>query len=489
MKNKDLNGKIVAEGLTFDDLLLVPSYSEKLPSEVSLKTKLTKNIELNIPLISAAMDTVTEAGLAIEMARAGGIGIIHKNLSIEEQVFEVQKVKQKDSWIVWKPFTISANAEIQMAFNMIQTNNISSILCLDQNNKLVGIITKHDLKYVTPEHKKVSEVMSKNPITANKGISVEAAKKLMLKNKIQKLPLVNSKNEVKGLITISDIETKNNYPDAALDSRGRLLVGAAIGIGIDLKERAQKLVEAEVDVLVLDSAHGHSKDVISAVKIIKAMFPNVDLIAGNIATAIGAQALYEAGADAIKVGIGPGSICTTRIVAGVGVPQITAINDVYEWAKNKQVTIIADGGIKYSGDITKAIGAGAHTVMLGSILAGCEESPGEELIVAGKKYKSYVGMGSLAAMKRGSSDRYFQQKQAKKLVPEGVEARVPFKGKVKDEIFQLIGGLRSGMGYTGNATIEELRTKAQFVKISSAGLKESHTHNVEIEKNAPNYNK
>lgn len=489
MENNNLNGKIINEGITFDDVLLVPAYSDVLPNEVNLKTKLTKNIELNIPLLSAAMDTVTESALAIEMARAGGIGVIHKNLTIENQALEVQKVKRNESGFITDPMTITVKTTVAAANKIMATYKISGLPIVDANKKLIGIVTNRDLKYFEDFSATVDSIMtSKNLITGTKETTLDQAKQIMLKNKIEKLPIVDSSNTLIGLITTKDIDKAIDHPNACKDQKGRLRVAAAVGVSEDTMARVDALVKAEVDALVVDSAHGHSKGIIETVKTIRQKYPKINIIAGNICTAAAAQALSEAGADSIKVGVGPGSICTTRVVAGVGVPQITAINEVYNWAKDKNVTLIADGGIKYSGDIVKALAAGAHSVMLGNIFAGTEESPGEEIIANGKKYKTYVGMGSIAAMKRGSSDRYFQ-KSANKLVPEGIEARVPFKGKVKDVVFQLIGGLRSGMGYTGSKTIEDLRHKAKFVKITNASLKESHPHDVELIKEAPNYNK
>ncbi|WP_400255161.1 IMP dehydrogenase [Spiroplasma endosymbiont of Cleonymus obscurus] len=487
--NKDLNQKIICEGITFDDVLLVPGYSEVLPNQVSLKTKLTNKIELNIPILSAAMDTVTESDLAIAMARVGGIGIIHKNLSIAEQALEVQKVKRNESGFITDPITIGVQTLISEAKSIMSTYRISGLPVVNEENQLIGIVTNRDLKYLDNDNALVKNIMTtKNLIVCDKTTTIEQAKQVMLKNKIEKLPIVGSNNKLIGLITTKDIDKAIDYPNTCKDDQGRLRVGAAVGVGEDTLARVEALVKAKVDVLVVDSAHGHSLGILKTVKIIRKTYPKLDIIAGNICTAAGAQALYEAGANCIKVGVGPGSICTTRIIAGVGVPQITAINDVYNWAKNKNVTVIADGGIKYSGDIVKAIAAGSNCVMLGSILAGTEESPGEEIIVNGKKYKNYVGMGSLVAMKRGSSDRYFQ-KGIKKLVPEGIEARVPFKGKVQDVVFQLVGGIRSGMGYVGAKNILSLIQDSKFVKISSAGLKESHPHDVELTKEAPNYNK
>lgn len=487
--NKDLNQKIICEGITFDDVLLVPRYSEVLPNQVSLKTKLTNKIELNIPILSAAMDTVTESDLAIAMARVGGIGIIHKNLSIAEQFLEVQKVKRNESGFITDPITIGVKTLISEAKSIMNNYRISGLPVVNEENQLIGIVTNRDLKYLDNDNALVKNIMTtKNLIVGDKTTTIEQAKQVMLKNKIEKLPIVGSNNKLIGLITTKDIDKAIDYPNACKDDQGRLRVGAAVGVGEDTLARVEALVKAKVDVLVVDSSHGHSLGILKTVKIIRKTYSKLDIIAGNICTAAGAQALYEAGANCIKVGVGPGSICTTRIIAGVGVPQITAINDVYNWAKNKNVTVIADGGIKYSGDIVKAIAAGSNCVMLGSILAGTEESPGEEIIVNGKKYKNYVGMGSLVSMKRGSSDRYFQ-KGIKKLVPEGIEARVPFKGKVQDVVFQLVGGIRSGMGYVGAKNILSLIQDSKFVKISSTGLRESHPHDVELTKEAPNYNK
>ncbi|WP_094048113.1 IMP dehydrogenase [Spiroplasma corruscae] len=485
----NLNGKIISSGITFDDVLIVPNYSEVLPSDVITKTKLTKDIELNIPIISAAMDTVTESRLAIEMARAGGLGVIHKNLSIEDQAIEVQKVKRNVSGFVTDPITINSNTKVSRANELMGLYKISGLPVVDENNKLIGIVTNRDLKYFYDFDSPVNAIMTtKNLITGNSMTSLDEAKDIMVKNKIEKLPIVDDNYKIIGLITTKDIDKAIDYPNACKDKKGRLRVAAAIGVSSDYMDRADALIEAQVDALVIDSAHGNSEGIINVVKEIRKKYDSINIIAGNICTADAAKNLYEAGANAVKVGVGPGSICTTRVVTGVGVPQITAINDIYNYAKDLDLTVIADGGIKYSGDIVKAIAAGANCVMLGSIFAGTVESPGEEIILNGKKYKSYIGMGSIAAMKRGSSDRYFQ-KGAKKLVPEGIEGRVPFKGKVKDVIFQLIGGLRSGMGYTGSKTIEVLMNETKFVKVTSASLIESHPHDIEIAKEAPNYNK
>ena len=487
-----LNGKIICEAITFDDVLLVPQKSNVLPREVSLKTKLTKNIELNIPLISSAMDTVTEAELAIAIAREGGMGILHKNMSIEEQANEVDKVKRNENGMISDPITLYPDSLIAEAKEIMKKYKISGLPVVSKDkHTLVGIITNRDLKYRKENNQKVYEIMTKKDlITAAIGTTLEEAKEILLENRIEKLPIVDNDYTLKGLITIKDIDKAVEFPNACKDSSGRLRVGAAVGVGKDTIERVKALVDAGVDVITVDSAHGHSQGIIDMVKAIKANF-DVEIIAGNIVTAEAARELIEAGAGAVKVGIGPGSICTTRVVAGVGVPQISAINDVYEEAKKHGIPVIADGGIKYSGDIVKAIAAGASSAMLGGIFAGTAEAPGEEVIYEGRKYKVYVGMGSLAAMKRGSRDRYFQdvEDDIKKLVPEGIEGRVAFKGKMSDAIYQLIGGIRAGMGYCGAANIEELKINGKFVKITGAGLKESHPHDVNITKEAPNYQK
>ncbi len=479
-------------GLTFDDVLLVPQKSEVLPANVCLKTNLTKNIVLNIPIVSAAMDTVTESKMAIALAREGGLGFIHKNMSIEAQAAEVDLVKRNESGMISNPVTLSEDATTAEAFALMARFKISGLPVVDKDNKLVGIITNRDLKYTEPSDAKVSTLMtSKNLVTANPGVTLKDAEKILWENRIEKLPIVDKDGKLVGLITSKDIDNAINYPNACKDSKGRLRCGAAVGVGADTMDRVKALVAAGVDVITVDSAHGHSKNIIETVRKIKTTYPNVDLVAGNIVTKEAAAELIEAGVDAVKVGIGPGSICTTRVVAGVGVPQITAVADVAEFCKDKGVCVIADGGIKLSGDIVKAIGAGADLVMLGSLLAGCTESPGEEIIFQGRKYKAYVGMGSLAAMKRGSADRYFQAKDvtAKKLVPEGIEGRVAHKGAVADTIYQLCGGLRSGMGYCGCETIAKLKTDAVFIRITNAGLKESHPHDVDITVEAPNYTK
>ncbi len=482
--------KILKKGYTFDDVLLVPSYSEVTPSEISLKTKLTKNITLNIPVLSSAMDTVTEDKMAISLARAGGIGIIHKNMPIEKQVYLVSKVKRAESGMISNPFTVLGSDKISKVREISSLYNISGLPVVDINNTLIGIITHRDLKYSTSDEDLVCNIMtSSNLVTCKKGISLVEARNIMISNKIEKLPIVDDNNKLEGLLNLKDIDNIANFPNACKDSKGRLMVGAALGISEDVLNRVELLVKAGVDVLVVDSAHGHSKNVLNTVKKIKEKFPNIDVIGGNIVTKEAARDLIEAGCDAVKVGIGPGSICTTRIIAGVGVPQLTAVMEVAEYCKDKGIGVIADGGIKQSGDIAKAIAAGADCVMLGGLFAGCDEAPGEEMIYEGRKYKIYVGMGSLVAMKRGSADRYFQNSKVemKKLVPEGIEGRVPYKGQVSDVIYQLMGGLRSGMGYCGCKTIFEMKENARFVEITNAGLKESHPHDVELIKEAPNY--
>lgn len=479
-------GTIIGEGITFDDVLLVPAYSEITPNMVDLSTRLTNKVRLNIPMMSASMDTVTEHRMAIAMARQGGIGIIHKNMSVEAQAEEVDKVKRSENGVITDPFSLSPEHTLQDADELMSKFRISGVP-VTENGKLVGIITNRDLKFEEDFSKKIKESMtSEGLITAKEGITLEEAKKILAKARKEKLPIVDDNFNLKGLITIKDIEKQIKYPLSAKDEQGRLLCGAGVGITANMLERVDALVQAHVDVIVVDSAHGHSANIIRAVKEIKAKYPALQVIAGNIATGAAAKSLIEAGADAIKVGIGPGSICTTRVVAGIGVPQITAIMDCYQVAKEYNIPLIADGGIKYSGDVTKAIAAGANVCMMGSILAGCDESPGTFELYQGRKYKVYRGMGSLAAMENGSKDRYFQQ-DAKKLVPEGVEGRVAYKGTVEDTIFQLIGGLRSGMGYCGAHTIEDLIEKAQFIKISAASLKESHPHDIHITKEAPNY--
>ncbi|HHW67090.1 MAG TPA: IMP dehydrogenase [Epulopiscium sp.] len=478
--------KIIKQGVTFDDVLLIPAYSQVLPKDVDLSTNLTKKIRLNIPVMSAGMDTVTESRMAIAMARQGGIGIIHKNMSIEQQAEEVDKVKRSENGVITDPFSLSPEHYVYEANELMAKYRISGVP-ITEGTKLVGILTNRDLRFETNHNRKIKEVMTKeNLITAPEGTTLEEAKEILSKYRIEKLPIVDQEGNLKGLITIKDIEKAILYPNAAKDSNGRLLVGAAVGVTADVLDRVAKLVEAKVDVIVIDTAHGHSQGVLDTVKKVKSAYPELQVIAGNVATGEATKALIEAGADAVKVGIGPGSICTTRVIAGVGVPQITAIYDCAEAAKPYGIPVIADGGIKYSGDIVKAIAAGASVTMMGSLFAGCEESPGETELYQGRKYKVYRGMGSLAAMEKGSKDRYFQQ-DAKKLVPEGVEGRVPYKGSVEDSIYQLMGGLRAGMGYCGTRTIDELRENGRFVQITGAGLKESHPHDIHITKEAPNY--
>ena len=479
-------GTIIGEGITFDDVLLVPTYSEVTPNMVDLSTYLTKKVKLNIPMMSASMDTVTEHRMAIAMARQGGIGIIHKNMSIEAQADEVDKVKRSENGVITDPFSLSPEHTLQDADNLMAKFRISGVP-ITEGTKLVGIITNRDLKFETDFSKKIKESMtSEGLITAPEGITLEEAKAILAKARKEKLPIVDKDNNLKGLITIKDIEKQIKYPLSAKDAQGRLLCGAGVGITANMMDRVDALVKAHVDVIVVDSAHGHSKNILEAVKNIKKTYPDLQVIAGNVATGEAVKALIEAGADAVKIGIGPGSICTTRVVAGIGVPQITAIMDAYKVAKEYNIPIIADGGIKYSGDMTKAIAAGANVCMMGSIFAGCDESPGTFELYQGRKYKVYRGMGSLAAMENGSKDRYFQE-DAKKLVPEGVEGRVAYKGSVEDTVFQLIGGLRSGMGYCGAPNIETLKETGKFVKISAASLKESHPHDIHITKEAPNY--
>ena len=479
--------KIIGEGITFDDVLLVPAYSEVTPNMVDLTTKLTNKITLNIPMMSASMDTVTEHRMAIAMARQGGIGIIHKNMSIEAQADEVDKVKRSENGVITDPFSLSADHTLQDADDLMAKFRISGVPIVKEDGTLIGIITNRDLKFETDFTKKISESMtSEGLITAPEGITLDEAKAILAKARKEKLPIVDKDFKLKGLITIKDIEKQIKYPLSAKDEQGRLLCGAGVGITANMMERIDALVNAHVDVIVVDSAHGHSANIIKAVRQIKEKYPDLQIIAGNVATGAATKALIEAGADAVKVGIGPGSICTTRVVAGIGVPQITAVMDCYEVAKEYNIPIIADGGIKYSGDMTKALAAGASVCMMGSMFAGCDEAPGAFELYQGRKYKVYRGMGSLAAMENGSKDRYFQQ-NAKKLVPEGVEGRVSYKGSVEDIIFQLIGGIRAGMGYCGAPTIKDLIETSNFVKISAASLKESHPHDIHITKEAPNY--
>ncbi len=486
MLNTNFSEKFGKEGLTFDDVLLIPGMSEIVPKDCDLKSRLSDKITLNTPILTAAMDTVTEAPMAIAIAREGGIGIIHKNMSIEQQVDEVDRVKRSENGVIVNPFFLSPDHYVYDANELMAKYKISGVpIC--ENKKLVGIITNRDLRFMTDFNVKISEVMTKdNLVTAPVGTTLAEAQEILRLHKIEKLPIVNEKFELKGLITIKDIEKSVRYPNSARDKDGRLLCGAGIGITSNLMDRASALVAAQVDALVLDSSHGHSKNVIEAAKAVKKAFPDVTLIVGNIATAEAAEALIAAGADALKVGIGPGSICTTRVVAGAGVPQLTAVYDVACVASKFNVPVIADGGIKYSGDIVKALAAGANSVMVGSLVAGCEEAPGEKEIYQGRQFKVYRGMGSIASMNRGSKDRYFQE-DARKLVPEGVEGRVPYKGTLSDTVFQMIGGIRSGMGLCGCRTIPELQQKAKFVRISNASLRESHPHDISITKESPNY--
>ena len=479
-------GKIIGEGITFDDVLLVPQFSSVIPNDVKLTTQLTKNITLNIPLMSAGMDTVTEHRMAIAMARQGGIGVIHKNMSIQQQAEEVDKVKRSENGVISDPFSLSPEHTLDDADKLMAKFRISGVP-ITEKGKLVGIITNRDLKFETDYSKKIKESMtSEGLITAREGITLEEAKAILAKARKEKLPIVDENMMLKGLITIKDIEKQIKYPNAAKDSQGRLLCAAAVGVTPDICDRVDELVAAKVDAIVIDTAHGHSENVLKNFKMIQEKYPDLDVIAGNVATRSGTQAMIDMGVDAVKIGIGPGSICTTRIVAGIGVPQITAIMEAYEAARTAGIPVIADGGIKYSGDITKALAAGANVCMMGSLFAGTDESPGDFELYQGRKYKVYRGMGSIAAMECGSKDRYFQT-NAKKLVPEGVEGRVAYKGSVEDAVFQLIGGLRAGMGYCGARTIEELHEKAEFVKISAASLKESHPHDIQITKEAPNY--
>ena len=478
--------QIIKTAYTFDDVLLVPNKSEILPNEVSLKTKLTKKISLNIPLMSASMDTVTESKMAIAMAREGGIGIIHKNMTIAEQAMEVDRVKRQENGVITDPIFLNEDNTVKQALELMAKYRISGVP-VTRGTKLVGIITNRDIVFETNYDKKINEVMTKSPlITAKEGTTLEEALEILKKHKIEKLPLVDDENNLKGLITIKDIEKAKAYPNAAKDSKGRLLCGASVGITNDMMERVEALVKANVDVITLDTAHGHSKGVIEGVRKIKSVYPELQIIAGNIATAEAVRDLVEAGADCVKVGIGPGSICTTRVVAGVGVPQLTAVMDCVEEGRKYGVPVIADGGLKYSGDIVKALAAGAQVCMMGSMLAGCEESPGETEIYQGRTYKVYRGMGSLAAMEKGSSDRYFQN-GTKKFVPEGVEGRVAYKEPVADTLFQLLGGIKSGMGYLGAPTLDDLYENAKFVVQTSSGIRESHPHDINITKEAPNY--
>lgn len=482
-----IHNKIVETAITFDDVLLIPSYSEVLPNQVSLKSRISDKITLNVPIVSAAMDTVTEADLAIAIARVGGLGFIHKNMPIPEQAAQVNRVKRSENGMIADPVTLSKDHTLAEAKELMAKYKISGLPVVDTDNKLIGIITNRDVKYQENLSAKVEELMTKeNLITSDKSTNLEQAKEILLKNRIEKLPIVDSENHLVGLITIKDIDNQLEYPQANKDQNGRLIVGAGVGVGDDTMNRVAALVEAGVDIIAVDSAHGHSKGVLDKITEIRNAFPDLDIVGGNIVTADAAEALIKAGANVLKVGVGPGSICTTRVVAGVGVPQLSAIYNVYEKAKEYNVAVIADGGIKLSGDIVKAIASGAGAVMLGSLLAGTEEAPGEEIIFQGRKFKSYQGMGSLSAMKRGGKERYFQS-EAKKFVPEGIEGRVPYKGKLEDVIFQLTGGIRAGMGYCGTKDIETLQKDGKMVMITGSGLKESHPHDVIITQEAPNY--
>ncbi|MBQ9131824.1 MAG: IMP dehydrogenase [Clostridia bacterium] len=487
METMNYSEKFVKEGLTFDDVLLIPAKSDVLPADICLKTRLTNKISLNIPLMSSAMDTVTEADMAIAMAREGGAGTIHKNMSIDQQAEQVDRVKRSENGVITNPLFLHPDNYVYEAENLMHKFRISGVPICDENKKLVGIITNRDMRFMVDFNVKISDVMTKeNLVTAPVGTDLAQAQEILRNHRIEKLPIVDEKGLLRGLITIKDIEKATKYPNSAKDSKGRLICGAAIGVTKDVVDRAGALIDAGVDFLVLDSAHGHSANIIRSLTSVKEAFPDAQIVAGNIATAEAARDLIKAGADAIKVGIGPGSICTTRIVAGIGVPQITAIFDAAQEAAKYNIPVIADGGIKYSGDMTKAIAAGANVIMIGSLLAGCQESPGEEELYQGRRFKVYRGMGSIAAMENGSKDRYFQQGN-KKLVPEGVEGRVPYKGSVADTVYQLMGGLRSGMGYCGAPDIETLKEKGQFVRITGAGLRESHPHDINITKEAPNY--
>ncbi|MGJ9385887.1 IMP dehydrogenase [Salipaludibacillus neizhouensis] len=479
--------KFAKEGLTFDDVLLTPAQSNVLPRDVSVKTKLSDSITLNVPIMSAGMDTVTEASMAIAMAREGGLGVIHKNMTIEEQAEQIDRVKRSESGVITNPFHLTEDHQVFDAEHLMGKYRISGVPIADENKKLVGIITNRDLRFIEDYSIPIKEVMtSEGLVTAPVGTTLKEAQKVLQKHRIEKLPLVDDNGQLKGLITIKDIEKAIEFPNSSKDSAGRLLVGAAVGVGADADARIKALVESELDLLVIDTAHGHSRGVIEKVREVRAKYPNLNIMAGNVATAEATRDLIEAGANIVKVGIGPGSICTTRIVAGIGVPQITAIYDCATEARKHGIPIIADGGIKYSGEIAKAIGAGAHAVMLGSILAGVTESPGEREIFQGRQFKVYRGMGSLGAMEKGSKDRYFQENE-QKLVPEGIEGRIPYKGPLQDTMHQLVGGIRAGMGYCGTATIDSLREDTEFIRITGAGLRESHPHDVQITKESPNY--
>jgi len=482
-----IHNKIVETAITFDDVLLVPSYSEVLPNQVSLKSRLTDKITLNVPIVSAAMDTVTEGDLAIALARVGGLGFIHKNMTIAEQAAQVNRVKRSENGMISDPVTLTKDHTLAQAKETMAKYKISGLPVVDPDNVLIGIITNRDVKYQENLDMKVEEIMTKDKlVTSDKNTNLEKAKEILLKNRVEKLPIVDKDNKLVGLITIKDIDNQLEYPNANKDDNGRLIVGAGVGVGEDTMDRIAALVKAGVDIVAIDSAHGHSKGVLDKISQIRKAYPDLDLVGGNIVTAEAAKDLIKAGANVLKVGVGPGSICTTRVVAGVGVPQLSAIYNVYEYAKSKNVTVIADGGVKLSGDIVKAIASGAGAVMVGSLLAGTDEAPGEEIIYQGRKFKAYQGMGSLSAMKRGGKERYFQS-EAKKFVPEGIEGRVPHKGKLEDVIFQLTGGLRAGMGYCGAKDIEALQKDTKMVMITGSGLKESHPHDVIITQEAPNY--
>ncbi|MGV3527009.1 MAG: IMP dehydrogenase [Candidatus Sericytochromatia bacterium] len=484
-----LNGKIIAEAITFDDVLLVPQKSSVTPDTVSLKARLTARITLNIPILSAAMDTVTESALAIALAREGGLGFVHKNMSIADQAAQVDKVKRSESGMITDPITLGPDSVLADAHAIMGHSRVSGLPVVEADGRLIGIITNRDVKYRKQQDLSVLEVMTRDHlITAPEGTTLEEARELLLAHRIEKLPIVDADYRLRGLITLRDIDNLEAFPNACKDSRGRLRVGAAVGVGADTLERVQALVKAGVDIVAVDSAHGHSVGVIETVRALRQAFPDLDLVGGNIVTGEAALDLIAAGATAVKVGVGPGSICTTRIVAGVGVPQISAVNDVYEVCKDLNIGVIADGGIKYSGDVVKALAAGADCIMIGSLLAGTQEAPGEEILYEGRRFKSYMGMGSLAAMKRGSSDRYFQS-DTRKLVPEGIEGMVPYKGSLADVTYQLCGGLRAGMGYCGTPDIATLKREGKFVKITSAGLKESHPHDVAITNESPNYHR
>ena len=484
-----MENKFVKEGLTFDDVLLIPAKSEVLPRDVSVQTQLTKDIKLNIPLMSAGMDTVTTSKLAIAMAREGGIGIVHKNMSIEQQAEEIDRVKRSESGIITNPVYLQRHNYVYEAEELMAKYRISGIPIVNDEMTLVGILTNRDLRFVRNYNRPIDEVMTKEDlVTAPVGTTLDQAQDILQEHKIEKLPLVDKQNKLKGLITIKDIEKAKQYPNSAKDSTGRLVVGAAVGVSKDIDERVAALVNAQVDCIVIDTAHGHSKGVIDTVRRIREQYPNLNIIAGNVATGDATRELIEAGVNAVKVGIGPGSICTTRVIAGIGVPQITAVYDCAKVAQEYGIPVIADGGVKYSGDITKAIAAGASVVMIGSLFAGTEESPGETIIYQGRSYKVYRGMGSIGAMKEGSKDRYFQENE-QKLVPEGIEGRVPYKGPLSDTVYQLVGGLRAGMGYCGTESIERLQRDGQFIRITNAGLIESHPHDIQITKESPNYNR